>query len=138
VPFPESCIRGVPHEQFINDDGTVRSDLFYFDDVDRGDGWNEQSVNWMDDDNALAHTLHQRRDDGRYQFGAGAVVFPKAEIERINALPTVAGLLDYERRPLDDNPYHGNILLRKGTDKGTMKMIAANIALSVWSIHTRN
>lgn len=131
MAFPDNCIRGIPNEQFVNEEGTLGSDLFYFQDVDRGDGWREQSINWEDDEDAIGLTLAQTRDDRQPKFRAGVAILPRTEIDRINLQPTVADLLGYERAPINGNPYHGNILLRAGTSKRTMKLIAASLALVV-------
>lgn len=131
MAFPDNCIRGIPNDQFISEEGTLGSDLFYFQDVDRGDGWREQSINWEDDEKAIGLTLAQTRDDGQLQFRAGAAILPRTEIDRINRQPTVSDLLDYERDPINGNLYHGNILLKAGTSKRTMKLIAAGLALAV-------
>ena len=64
MAFPNNCIRGIFHEDFVNEDGTLGSNLFYFQDVDRGDGWREQSINWEDDEGAIGLTLGQIRDEG--------------------------------------------------------------------------
>ncbi|MCI0485871.1 MAG: hypothetical protein L0229_04640 [Blastocatellia bacterium] len=133
MSFPDNCIRGVPNTSFLNDEGSVGSHLFYFTNG-RDDGWIEQSINWEDDDSVVEFTLQQRKADGELQFKAGAVVVPLEEIDRLNNRPTVKGLLSCERKPLKNNPSHGNILLRSNTSKQTMKLIAAGLALAVTKI----
>ncbi len=91
----------------------------------------EQSVNWEDDDLAIHHTLHQSKEDGQIQFRSGVAVIPRSVIDELCSLDNVAGCLDYERQPLDDNPYHGNLLLLCEVDKSRMKMIASYLALRV-------
>ena len=91
----------------------------------------EQSINWEDDESATEFTLNQRRDDGELQFKTGVAIIPRAEVDRLNRQPTVSGILSYERQTLEDNPYHGNILLRSDVPKPTMKKIAAGLALAV-------
>lgn len=139
MSYPDNCIRGIPDDTFLTDDGTVGSHLFYFNlCTDRSNGWVEQSVNWEDDDTVIEFTLNQRKADGAFQFRAGAAVIPRQEIDRLNSRPTVKGLLSYERQPIQDNPYHGNILLRANTSKPTMKLIAAGLALAVSRIVPRD
>lgn len=53
MTFPDNCLRGIPNDSYLNDEGSVGSHLFYFLDGDRGDGWSEQSVNWEDDDTVI-------------------------------------------------------------------------------------
>ena len=131
--FPENCIRGIPNETYLPD-GSVGAHLFHFNLPDRGDGWTEQSVNWEDGDFVIEFTLAQRKADGELQFKGGVAVIPREEIDRLNNRPIVKGLLSYERQPIQDNPFHGNILLRANTPKPTMKLIAAGLALAITRI----
>ena len=135
MDYPPTCIKGVPNVTFLNDEGCVGMQLFLFDGSgDRGDGWLESSVNWRDDEEAVAVTLRQRKADGQIQFRIGAALLPRDEIEQLRRRPLLIGLLEYERRPLDDNPYHGNILVRAGTSKPTRNLIASGLALAVTEI----
>jgi hypothetical protein len=121
------------------EDGSVGSHLFYFKDRDkRGDGWVEQSINWEDDNLAIELSLNQQKENGDFQFKVGLARIPREEIDRLNKQPTVNGVLDYERQPLEDNPYHGNLLLRSDVPKRTMKKIAAGLALAVSEIVRRS
>ena len=131
MSFPDNCIKGIPSKDFLIDDGPVAPHLFYFKEHARHDGWVEQSINWEDDDSAIGFTLNQRKENGERQFKAGVVIVPRDEIDRLNRRPAVNSILSYERRPLKNNPYHGNILLRVNVPKPTMKMIAAGLALAV-------
>lgn len=132
MPFPDNCIRGIPNASFIVEDGSVGSHLFHFkDEHHRDDGWIEQSINWEDDEKAIEFTLNQKKEDGDVQFQAGVVIIPREEIDRLNRRPTVNGVLSYERQPLENNPYHGNILLSENVPKHTMKKLAAGLALAV-------
>lgn len=135
MPFPDNCIRGIPNQSFMIEDGSIGSHLFHFDNKHRReDGWIEQSINWEDDENAIEFTLNQKKEDGSFQFKAGVVIIPRKEIDRLNRRPTVNGVLSYERQPLENNFYHGNILLSQNVPKHTMKKLAAGLALAVSSI----
>lgn len=131
--YPDNCIKGIPNEkEFLIPDGSVAAHLFHFKpEPRRTDSRDEQSVNWEDDDSAVPFTLAQRKEGGERQFRGGVAILPRAEIDRINRRPTVGGILSYERQALPDNPYHGNILLRAGVPKPTMKKIAACLAVAV-------
>ena len=133
MTFPENFIRGIPNSTYLNDGGSVGSLLFYF----QGpavNGNRENSINWEDDNSVIEFTLAQTKDDGTLHFKAGAVVIPTEEIERLSKRPTISSLLSYERKPLSDNPYHGNLLLSDTTSKANMKLIAAGLALAVTKI----
>ena len=139
MPSPNNCIKGIPNHSYINKDGTVGSHLFHFDLKNiRSDGWTEQSINWEDDGSVRDFTMNQKKDDGEIHFKAGLSVIPLEEIDRLSSRPTIRGLLSYERQPLKDNPFHGNILLKGQTSKPTMKQIAAGLALAVSEIILRN
>lgn len=132
MQYPDNCIKGIPNATFLVEDGSIGSHLFHFKDENcRDDGWIEQSINWEDDDRAVEFTLNQKKEDGSFQFTAGLVIIPRDEIDRLNRRPTVNGVLSYERQPLVNNPYHGNILLLKIVPKHTMKKLAAGLALAV-------
>jgi len=131
--FPENCIKGVPQRSFLPD-GFVGAHLFYFQKPDRGDGWKDQSINWQDDDSVIGFTLNQRKENGELHFKAGAVILPRAEIDRLNKNLAANGVLSYERQILNNNPYHGNILLRSHVPIHEMKKLAAGLALAVSEI----
>ena len=130
--YPQNCIKGIPDGSFLTEDGSIGAHLFYFKTERSGnDGWVEQSINWEDDGTVVDFTLSQQRGDGEFQFRAGIAIIPRNEIDRLNTLHAIQGLLFYERHPLANNPYHGNILLKASVQKPTMKKIAAGLALIV-------
>jgi hypothetical protein len=131
MEFPENCIKGIPHASFVRD-GWIGSELFYFKDRDlRLDGWVEQSINWQDDENAVGFTLRQvKKETGEFQFKAGVAVLPRVEIDRIRSRYAHLDMLSYERQPLEDNYYHGNILLQRQMLKmPIMRQIAGALAM---------
>jgi len=113
MEYPEKCIKGMPNRNcyYIFEGSPVGSvELFCFSkNRCRGDGWIEESINWMDDELAIDLTLNQRKLNGELQFRAGIAILPHAELKSVKK--RFFSILDYERRPKDDNPYHGNILL---------------------------
>lgn len=134
MPYPNTLLRGIPNDSFLVGDGTVGPHLFYFENNPRSDGQIEQSINWEDDVGALATTLAQTKDNGELQFRAGAVRIPRDELDRLTRCPTVPGFLAYERSALENNPYHGNLLIQSTVSLRTRKTIAAGIALAVSEI----
>lgn len=136
--YPDNCIRGISNKNELAEDGSVSASLFYFSFPEREDGWKELSINWMDDDVSVEFSMDQKKDDGSIQFKAGLAIIPREEIERLSRSPTLMkGILTYERKILDNNPYHGNLLLHKDVSKSTMKKIAAGLALAVSEIIPR-
>lgn len=139
MSFPDNCIRGIPSENFLVDDETVGSHLFYFKMEDaRDDGWVEQSINWEDDDSVIEFTLNQRKENGVIKFRVGVVIIPREGIDRLRKFPNVREKISYERQSLENNPYHGNILLRENVPRHTMRMIAGSLALAVARIEYQN
>ncbi|HEX9385888.1 MAG TPA: hypothetical protein VF918_06175 [Anaerolineales bacterium] len=131
MDFPVNCLKGIPNSSFINEEGFVLPHLFYFPSQPRDENWKEQSINWEDDEGCLQLTLNQRREDGEFQFQVGVAVIPTEEVNRLCRRPSVHNFLSYERQPITDNPYHGNLLLHKNASNVLMKAIAAGLALAV-------
>ena len=136
--FPDHCLRGIPNDSYITEDGSIGPHLFYFEYPPRNDGLIELSINWEDDAHALVLIFNQKKPNGDFQFKSGVVKIPRDELDRLNRRPTIAGVISYERNQLPDNPYHGNILLRSEVSKLTMKTIAAGIALAVSEVIGRS
>ena len=138
--FPDNCIRGVRKQDHVTAEGGVASVVFQPDSrtaENRADGGAETSINWEDDETVLDFTLNHKIN-GQYQFAHGAVRLARREIDRINRHPASTNSLTYERAPLPDNAYHGNIVFRKDLSKPTIKMIASALALASSSVLRRN
>ena len=139
--FPERCIRGIPNNSYLVEGGSIGSQLFHFkEDHIREDGWVEESINWEDDRFAMKYTLKQRVERGgkrELQFKAGVAIIPRCEIDRLKRQLPVRERLLYERQILENNPYHGNILLNGDVPKQVMKMIAAGLSLAVSEVFLR-
>jgi hypothetical protein len=89
------------------------------------------NVNWQDDEHAIEFTLNQtKKGTEELHFKAGVAIVPRPEIDRIRERYIQMDILSYERRTLEDNPYHGNILLRVNMIKSPiMKQIAGTLAM---------
>lgn len=125
--YPENFLRGISDKNHVSPDGAISSAVFYFDQQHITDDWMEQSICWEDDDSVITLMMRQEKDSD-IRFKAGVVRVPRGSISYINRLPMYGDLLSYERKGLEDNPYHGNLLLKKDTHKGKMKIVAAMIA----------
>jgi hypothetical protein len=131
--FPKEMFRGVTVREQLNDDLTARASLFNFDekhaDIQRPDNYDEESINWNDDNNALSFTFCQTKPGSdKYQF-IGIVTIHRKKIDYICKLPTIKGALNYERKSIDGNPYHGNLLLSKDISKPARNSIKGTIAV---------
>lgn len=129
MSFPDNFLKGLSDKNKLTSDGVgVSASVFYFDPQHVRDGWLEQSINWEDDANAITLMLGQKKEDGEIQFKAGVVRVPRSCVEHINKVPRTKDLLAYERKALNNNPYHGNLLLKENTHKYIMKIVGAIIA----------
>ena len=129
VSYPDNFLRGISDKTLIAPDGVnVSAAVFRFDRSKINNGCLEHSICWEDDDGVVDLMLRQKKEDGAIQFKAGIVRVPRSCVHYINKLPQIKGLLSYERKELDDNPYHGNLLLKKDTHKFAMMKVAAMIA----------
>jgi hypothetical protein len=136
MSYPENCLRGLSSKDMLQEDGTIAGHAFYFTKVDnRTDGCQELSINWQDDDKTIEFTINQTSPRGGLQFKYGVAVLPLAALNKIcKQLTLIAGLVSYERKPTEENPYHGNILLRESVSPHTMKSIAGTLATHVMQV----
>jgi hypothetical protein len=84
---------------------------------------NEASINWEDDHAALAFTLERRA-----QSEHGVARVAREHLDHVRRLRNCVDQLAYERREIDDNPHHGNLLYRSACPKHVEKMIASVLA----------
>ena len=130
MSYPDECIRGISDVSCVTEDKPT-SHLFNFkDENNRSDGWCEQSINWKDDEYSIQFTLKQQKN-GDVQFKVGIAIISRDQLDKLNRRPAIAGILSYERDALENNQYHGNLLLKTNTPKPIRKMVAAGIALAV-------
>ena len=125
MDFPAQCIRGLRVQQWIRQDGKLRTDAYRpnrSEKAQRPDGLFAASINWDDDANAVPFTLTQPSA----QFGHATV--RRSNLDEIREDPGAKGVLQYERDELPDNRYHGNILFDKDTPKPVETFIAGKLA----------
>lgn len=129
--FPEMFIHGIVSEANIEDNVPTVEYLSRFkDNPDRENfDFKELSINWYDCDRALEKILNQRNSDGEYQFQYGAILLLTTELEKLAKKPQVRNYLRYERYPLPDNEFHGNLLLLKSAQKHHKFMVVSGLIL---------
>lgn len=98
--------------------------------TDRKDSCFDASVNWEDNSDVEAITL---RDRSTAEFGAAR--FKVEDVNMIAARENVAGKFSAERRKIDGNPHHGNLVFDPKLSKGTRKAIANTLALFSSFVH---
>lgn len=125
--LPSYCLRGLRRKDWIVDSNI--SALAFAPEpstsAHRDDGMAETSINWEDDETAIAFTLERR---GHSEHGVARL--PREEIDHIRRLQSCIAKLEYERRALDDNPFHGNLLYAVNCGKPLERMIAGFLALA--------
>ncbi|MDL2273292.1 hypothetical protein LJC34_01895 [Oscillospiraceae bacterium OttesenSCG-928-G22] len=131
--YPKCFFRGISNKDFIQE-GQVVASAFQFDDSnERNDEYKELSINWEDDDASLEVLLMQKKENGKIQFAAGAA---KVELQRVKMILSQyieQNTFSYERKELDNNPYHGNLLLSKSVNKQIRSLVSSGLALAVSS-----
>jgi hypothetical protein len=137
--YPNELIRGITNKDYLDEDGRASTAMFQFDEnEERTDDFMEVSINWNDDDGALNHILNQcKKDTSEYQFKIGAAFISKQMLDQVLNSFNYRGRLSYERHPLHNNTYHGNLLMQKNMNKGQRAMIAGSIALCITDIIKR-
>jgi len=133
MPFPDNCIRGIFNSNCLLEGSNIATLTLYefHRNPNRAGGWNEASINWMDDEQAIDFTLKQTNDEGELKFEVGIAILPRIELDKLRKVHT--NFFDYERQRIQDSDYHGNLLLRDETSKTRKTLIRAALA-----IHSEN
>ena len=137
--YPANFIRGIPNENTMEED-YPKADLFKNFEVNpnRSDDYKELSINWADDKGALKIIFNQKKGDTEeLQFKVGGAVIATEDLEALRKKPQICDKFKYERNPLPDNTYHGNLLLRISASKPIRDMIASNLALCATKVEKR-
>jgi len=137
MTFPDNCLRGITTLDQLEEGNSVSSSAFNFSDLIRDDGWRDLSINWHDDEGAVQVLLSQKKTNGEIQFKVGYAVIPREELDHLIKQPMVNGMLTYERHQIDNNPYHGNILVNGNLPKPTIRKLQAGLALLVSAVFRR-
>lgn len=140
--YPEEFIRGVSgnNDQFITPEGYPTQAAFQFDKWDltqRSDEFRELSINWLDDEGAISVLLNQMNTKkGTPQFQGGYCKILKSQLDSALRAYISNKHVSYERRPVtaneengfQDNPYHGNILMKNKLSKQAITNIQVTLA----------
>ena len=141
--YPDNCIRGIRESKHINhDERRALGACFapYAKTAEaREDGCQETSINWEDNDRVLEFTLNYRTNPTAYfAFPNGAVRIPREKIDAVNTYEQVRDSIFYERRSVEGNDYHGNIVFNTGLSKTQISFICTLLAAASSKVHTRN
>ena len=90
-------------------------------------GWAACSIGW-EDESSVVDVMMKQEKDGRPQFRAGLARFQRESIDGLMKSPAFTGGLSYDREPLSDNPYHGNLLVSSEATKTQRRLLPGVIA----------
>lgn len=132
--MPENFLRGFNIRECFTNEKNVAPAAFQFGNHtdERNDNFHEASVNWEDDAGAVTTLLEQKKggtEEKMFKFGYARLPLKLVKVT-LNSL-IEKEYLDFERKPLENNPYHGNILIEgniKKPEKGMIQNILAAIA----------
>lgn len=134
--FPNSIYRGFT-QQAVQADGSLGGNAFDFKEFDGRDA-EECSINWNDDDGALLQIASQEKESGAKQFRFGACRIPRAELDHIRGLTQAMAFdFSYERRPVEGNDYHGNLLCKIGLTTASKRTLCGMLAMLHDRLYTR-
>ncbi len=126
--YPSHYWRGIANKDFICD-FRLNAAAFQFDDTIREDGFKELSINWNDSDEALITVLSQKKANGKLQFSVGAAKLELSKTKQFLSAYIEREEFNYERRPIEGNEYHGNLLVKASIDKRTRALVSHTLAL---------
>lgn len=123
--------RGLLKEKNFTPEGYVRASAFEFSDhtKERTDNNWESSINWDDAPESLTTLLAQKSEKtNQLMFDSYSYIL-MSQLKSSLAIPLQEGHLAYERKPLPNNVYHGNLLSPATVDKKTKELIKSNLAM---------
>lgn len=131
--LPERCLRGLRKSEWVKQQKHIAAAAFVADDKAADEArkaaghepaGSELSINWEDGPHVEELTLatqHARH---------GAARVTRADLDHVNRFSRLDGVVAYERRVVENNPHHGNILYVEGPPVGLRASAAAMIAAS--------
>jgi hypothetical protein len=96
----------------------------------RADGCLETSIDFEDDDGALPRLRRDRVNAAHGVARLKVVALDMVKLDFPDLPPHDGPLVSYERRPVDNNDYHGNILFSGALEKHHIVALAGVIACS--------
>lgn len=130
-PLPENFLRGFNTKDCFTKEQNVAIGAFQFGNhtEDRNDNFHEASVNWEDDDNSVITLLALKKegsDEPMFNYGYARLSLNLVKVTLKSLIEK--NYLTFERKPLPNNPYHGNILIPGDISRPEKTMIQNNLA----------
>ena len=127
MSYPDKLLRGISGN-YITKDGILDGEAFQLDSA-REDGFCEISITWFDGPEALTILMRQISSrTNKIQFKNGAAEIDRNDLDYYMKPHIIANHFNYERKPTEDNPYHGNILVLDSLDIGMKRLIKQRLA----------
>lgn len=130
-PFPECFLRGFNTPDCFTKEQNIAIGAFQFGNHtdERNDNYHEASINWEDDEGSVKTLLEQKKDNtNELMFKYGYARLPLNLVKMTLKSLMSKDYLNFERKPLENNPYHGNILIPGDINKQEKSMIQNNLA----------
>lgn len=126
--YPDKMLRGISSKNYIQE-GAITDEVFPLTDY-REDGFFEISVTWYDEPHALDVIMEQRseRRNGDIQFPGGIAEIDRNKMCSVLKIHFINNWLNYERRATKNNPYHGNILVKRDISTQMKRLIRCTLA----------
>jgi len=132
--YPSEFARGILNSNYLLDEKPDANLFSGFEASNRSDGYAELSINWVDNENAIAMLKDQKKKESEQsQYSCGVGLFSTKELERLCQQNLYCkDSLSYERKPIEGNEFHGNLLLLEeiNLNKKKKNIIAATIVTS--------
>ena len=141
-PLPEYFYRGFSSKECFTPFGYIAPGAFMFQpstNPPRNDSYNEASINWDDDEGSLIALKTQINSrTGEPQFKFGYVRIPMSAMLPLVRTHIQNGHFSYERAPLSENHYHGNLLAHSDLKGQDYKLLQDGLALVATSYFQRD
>ena len=131
MAYPETLLRGLITSSSVTPERYVTVDAFQFQDFrkNRSDNYNEMSINWEDSDEAVDVLLKQKKEGSEDpQFKVGFARMSMASIKDVLRPHISDKSFSYERKPIEGNPFHGNLLVVANLNGQIIKNIRYSLA----------
>lgn len=128
---PNQFYRGLSSQNDFTQEGYISGSAFEFHDhtSERNDEYWETSINWNDSPDSLKTLMSLKSDKTQKLMFDCYSYLLISQLRSSFALLIENKHLKYERKPLKDNIYHGNILVLGSLDKKTKTLIKNNLAM---------
>jgi hypothetical protein len=143
IEYSDNLLRGLSADDWVKD-GIVTASAFQikFEPTFMRNDCAANSISWEDDTSVVELMMQQKKKENgeqndKLQYKVGLARIPRKEVDHIMRLPTIKDILSYEREPLPDNKYHGNLLVRPESSLAQRKLLPGVIACLVSEIIPR-